>query len=267
MFPDSSQIWTVNVDPSTNAISKRLYGVGTAEAISLASFFSDLMFLSPFGFRSMTVQSQTNRIDDNDVGVPIDPMVNADIVSMAALADQDKTMGLWIRELGQYWAVLDMGTYSKVWAYTVSKISKIACWSEYVFPIKIKAITALAGKVYLRSDDALYEASVTQYTDANTLIDVEVQMAFQDAKSPGVLKQIYGADYVFSGSPSVSFKYDPRDQDKETTPQVITGDTRPGDIIPVEVCAAAIAPVFRHSVDEAFELDAATFYYNLRGTQ
>lgn len=266
LFPDSAQIWNVAVDPSANAISKRMYGVGTSEPLTLASFFSDLIFMSAYGFRSMSVQAQTNRIDDNDVGVPIDKLVVPDVATMAALSDPEKVMGAWIRELGQYWAIMDMGTYSKVWAYTVSKTSKIACWSEYTLPVKVKAVTTSAGKVYLRTVDSLYEVSATQYTDNGTLINVEVQMAFQDAKTPGVLKQIYGADYVAVGSPSISFKYDPRDLDKETVPQVVSGDTRPGDVIPVEVCAATIAPVFRHANDEAFELDAASFYYNLLGT-
>ncbi len=267
LFPDSSQIWTVNVDPSTNSLTKRLYGVGTSEPLSIASFFSDLIFLSPFGFRSMMVQSQTNRIDDYDTGVPVDPLVNTDLQFVASLTDPELAMGLWIREFGQYWAVLDMGTFSKVWVYTVSKISKISCWSEYIFPIKIKAITALSGKVYLRTDDSLFEVSPSQYTDANTLINVEIQMAFQDAKSPGVLKQVYGADYVFRGSANVSFKYDPRDLGKETIPQLISSDTRAGDLVPVEVCSPSIAPVFRHAADEAFEVDAVTFYFNLLGTQ
>jgi hypothetical protein len=32
--------------------------------------------------------------------------------------------------------------------------------------------------------------------------------------------------------------------------------------MPVEITCSAIAPVFRHSANEAFELDAMTLYYN-----
>lgn len=264
-FEDSSQIWNVATDPASNVLSKRLYGVGTKQPLSLASFFSDLVFLSPFGFRSMTVQAQTNRIDDNDVGVPVDALVQPDIATMAALADPELSYGVWIPEFGQYWAVLDMGTYSKVWAYTFSRSSKIACWSEYVFPIKIKAITSHAGKVYLRDVDRLFEVSATQYTDNSTLIDVEVQMAFQDAKQPGVAKQVWGMDVVASGEPTISFKYDPRDQAKESISMVIPGDTRPGDVLPVEIVAPAIAPVFRHSKNEALSIDALSLLFNPLG--
>lgn len=265
-FEESSQIWAVAVNPASNAISKRISGMGTKAPISLASFFSDLAFLSPFGFRSMTVQAQTNRIDDTDIGVPVDSLVKPDIATVAATTDPEEVMGIWITELGQYWAVMDVGSNSKVWQYTFSRSSKIACWSEYTFPIQIKAITTLAGKVYLRDADNLYEVTPDQYTDNGTLINVEIQMAFQDHKSPGVTKQVYGADYVVEGSPSVSFKYDPRDTSKESIAMTIPGDTRPGDVLPVEIVAPAIAPIFRHSLDEAMSIDAMTLYFNPLGT-
>ena len=260
-FEDSAQIWSVATDPAANAISKRLYGIGTKQPISLAPFFSDLVFLSPFGFRSMTVQALTSRIDDNDVGVPIDDLVKDDIATSEALTDPQKVLGVWIPELGQYWSVFDMGSTSKVWAYTFSRSSKIACWSEYTFPTRILAITTLAGKVYLRDADNLYEVSPDKYTDNNTLINVEIQMAFQDAKQPGVAKQFYGGDMVCAGQPTLSFLYDPNDTGKETISMTIPQDTRPGDLLPVEVVAPALAPVFRHSADEPMNIDALTLYY------
>lgn len=265
-FGDSAQIWSVATDPAANVISKRLYGIGTEQPLSLASFFSDLVFLSPFGFRSMTVQAINSRIDDDDVGVPVDEPVQEDVATMAALSDPQKVLGAWIPELGQYWAVVDMGTTSKVWAYTFSRKSKIACWSEYTFPDRILAITTMSGKVYLRTADKLYEASATQYTDENTLIDVEVQMAFQDAKQPGVAKQFYGADMVCSGMPQMSFLYDPNDEDKETIPLTIPQDTRTGDLLPVEVVSPVIAPVFRHSANEAMSIDSLSLFFNSLGT-
>lgn len=264
-FEDSSQIWSVAVDPSANAISKRLYGIGTTEQLSIGSFFSDLVFLSPFGFRSMTVQALTSRIDDNDVGVPVDSLVQDDIATMEALADPEKVRGYWIPELGQYWAVFDMGTYSKAWIYTFSRTSKIACWSEYIFPIRILDMTPLAGKVFLRDEDNLYEMSELQYTDEGDEILVEVEMAYQDAKLPGITKQFWGADMVTSGEWSLSFKYDPRDSSKETTEVTVSGDTRPGDLVGVEVVAPAIAPVFSHSADEPASIDALTIFYHSLG--
>lgn len=262
-FPEGSQIWDVAVDPSANQIRKRIPGVGIDDApLSTAGFAKDLVFLSPFGVRSMTVSENTDRIDDTDVGVAVDPLVVPDIVTSAAVPDRVETFGVWIPQLGQYWLVFDVGGTSRVWAYTFSRSSKIACWSEYNFPIRVAGISTLVGRVYLRSEDALYEVAADQFTDDGQLIDVEVQMAYQNAKTPGVDKQFYGADYVFEGTASVSFKYDPRDQGKESVSQAVTGDTAPGNMVPVELVCPTVAPVFRHSRDEAFELSSVSLYYH-----
>jgi hypothetical protein len=70
---------------------------------------------------------------------------------------------------------------------------------------------------------------------------------------------------VSTGSPDLSFLYDPNDITKETISLEIPGDTRPGDILPVEVVAPALAPIFRHSKDEAMSIDALTLYYHPLG--
>jgi hypothetical protein len=194
--------------------------------------------------------------------VPIDPLVQDDIAIMDALADAGKVRGYWITELGQYWAVFDMGTYSKVWAYTFSRSSKIACWSKYIFPVVILDLTTLAGKVYLRDTDRSRPPSTPTMT---SLIGVEVQMAFQDNKLPGVDKQFWGGDMVSTGALSLSFLYDPNDITKETVAMEIPGDTRAGNVIPVEVVAPALAPIFRHSGDEAMTIDALTLFYHPLG--
>jgi len=266
-YPDRAQIWDVQVDPSANAIRKRINGVGTTESSTLAEFASDLVFLSPYGFRSMTVTQQTDRIDDTDIGVPIDTLVVPDIDTSAAVSATVRIdpFSVWIPQLGQMWTFFDNGTTSKVWAYTYSRSSKLACWSDYTLPVRIKAAATVNGKVYLRSDNDLYQVDATAYTDDGEPVAVEVQMAFQDAKTPGVSKQFTGAKYVTEGSASVAFKYDPRDQDKETISQVISGDTRPDDMVPVEAVATALAPVFRHEADEAFEVSQLTLYYQVLG--
>jgi hypothetical protein len=259
-FPESSQIWDVAVDPSANALRKRLAGVGTHSPLSQASFSRDLMFLSSSGFRTMRVQDASDRIDDNDTGVPIDDLVRPDI---EASTEIDRVFGTWLPQLGQYWCVFHpTTTTSKVWVYSFSRSSKIGSWSEYTFPIAITQVVSVGQIVYLRDEQDLYKFVSSVYEDDGEPIDVEIQMAFQDAKQPGVSKQFYGADYVVSGSPTVAFKYDPRDLDKEGVSMTIPGDTRPGDIQGVEMVCAAIAPVFRHSADEAFELDAISLYYN-----
>lgn len=264
-FNEGAQVWSVAVDPTANRFVKRISGVGTTEPRSLSSFARDLVFLSPFGFRSLQVQVNVERIDDNDIGTPIDALVVPEIDALGIREEPGYCMARWLPQLGQMWQIFDFGTYSKAWVYTFSQRSGISAWSEYTLPVNIKAITTLNGKVYLRTATTLYTLEDTRYTDAGTTIPVEVQMAYQSAKSPGVTKQFWGADLVVTGAADLSFKYDPRDQSKESIVQTLTGDTRPGDLIPVEINATSLAPVFRHAKDEAFQVDAIQLYYNALG--
>lgn len=265
-FDEGMQIWDVAVDPSANQIRRRLYASGTTRHLSLAGFYRDLVFVSPYGARSLSVQENVERLDETDVGVQVDSLL------VPALAEHDVAVsesttggdvrGIWLQQLGQYWIVLRTATGSKVFAYNFSRSSKLACWSVYTFPVAITDVSARAGKVYLRTQSKLYEFSPTAYTDDGTAIDVDVQMAFQDAKQPGVEKMFYGADFVFSGTADVSYLYDPRDTSKETIAQTVQGDTRSTTVVPVEVSAAALAPRFQHSADEAFSIDMLTLYFH-----
>lgn len=265
MFAEGSQVWDVAVDPSATQFRKRMSGVGTPHPQSLASFYKDLVFASPFGVRSMSVQEAVERIDETDVGVPIDELVAEAQEVHESISDRP-VIAAWIPQLGQYWLVYAQSlTSSRVFAYSFSRSSKLAAWSEYTFPIAITGIATLAGKVYLRDATSLYELDKTAYTDNGAPIDVDVQMAYQDAKLPGVEKQFYGADFVFTGTPSVSYLYDPTDQDKETNSYPVSGDTRVKTMVPVEVCSAALAPRFQHSADEAFSLDLITIYFHALG--
>lgn len=260
-FADGSQVWNVATDPSANSIRRRMSGVGTIHPQSLATFYRDLVFAGTFGVRSMSVQENVDRFDEIDVGVPVDKLVGP-VQATHEAASTQPVRAAWIPQLGQYWLIYDAGSASTVFAYSFSRSSKLACWSQYTFPILITGIASLQGKVYVRSATALYEVSDEQFTDAGTSIAVDVQMAFQDAKSPGVEKMFYGADYVFSGTATISYLYDPRDAGKESTPQTVTGDSRAGTVVPVEICTAAIAPRFQHAADEAFTLDLASLYFH-----
>jgi hypothetical protein len=195
------------------------------------------------------------------VGVPVDELV-VPAQQTHELSGTQPVRGIWLQQLGQYWVLYESDGVSRVFAYSFSRSSKLACWSEYTFPVLITGITSLAGKVYVRTASSLYELDAARFTDDGQPISVDVQMAFQDAKLPGVEKMFYGADYVFSGTADVSYLYEPSDPSKETVPYTVTGDTRAGTVIPVEVSSAAIAPRFRHSANEAFGLDMASLYFH-----
>ena len=96
---------------------------------------------------------------------------------------------------------------------------------------------------------------------AGTPFEFEMQMGFIDAKKPGVLKTWQGTDSVSTGSASLSFRYDPRESTFETDPIVLTSDTRPDTMTPVEISSVSLSPIIKNSIDEDFQLDALSLYY------
>lgn len=253
-FVDGAQVWNVDEDPALNAIFQKIYGIGTQYPQSPGSFASDVFFLADSGFRSITVNSQTDNFQDVDVGSPIDTLV-------AGTVGSETPMALYVPGFGQYWCFVGR----TAWVYSFSKSAKLAAWSEYTFPIDIDAVAALNNRLYVRSGDNVYEIAKGVYTDNGTPVDITIEMAYLDAKAPGVLKQFYGADFVGQGTPELAFRYDSNDESKISEAYEYTGDTRAGVMHPVELAAVNIAPVVTHSANEDFRMDALMLYYHPLG--
>lgn len=253
-FSDSLQIWDVYSDPANNALVTSQGGVGTIYANTGQPLSNDLIYLGAQGFRSISLQVLTNNLQDNDVGSPIDAL-------RSQIADSDNPKSIYYPKLGQYVCV--NGT--RAYVYSFSRTSKISAWSIFDFPITITDIAVLNNELYMRSGDGVYRMDNAAFSDDGQVPLVEVEMFYQDAKEPGILKQFIGFDGVVVGSPTIAFKYDPRNAALVTPYVSISGDMRPGDLYPMELCATSIAPVFRHQLNEDFQLDFLMCHYEKLG--
>lgn len=253
-FQDSAQIWDVDTNPANNAISQRIYGVGTRYPASPASFADDVFFLADQGVRSITVNQMTTNLQDSDIGSPIDKLVKPDIPNSTPY-------GIYIAPLGQFWLVLGQVVY----VYTFSRGAKLAAWSRYEFPFPLDDVTVLDNIVYARNGDNVYKFDDTCYTDDGVPIKVRVVFPYLDFKKPGVLKQVTAMDVVMEGSISFSMLTDGNDSGVATPQVILSGDTRSGSAIPVEVCAVAVAPVFQQAINAPFTLTAMSFSFEPLG--
>lgn len=251
-FADSSQIWNVDVDPALHAFLQAV-DVGSTLPYSHANMGGDVFFLSPAGVRTITRQDVTTNLIDADVGSPIDrELLDGSYLNISNAKAQ------YYRGGGQYW----LYSGNKAVVYTFSRTASISAWSVYEFPFTLDYMDELNADLYIRSGNDVYKLDRSVKTDDGTLYEVDVELAYLDFKSPGVLKQIYAMDAVVTGSCDISHRYDPRSTELVTNPPVtITGDSRPGYLIPVELCAVSIAPVIRNYDDEDFELHQLTYYY------
>ena len=255
-FSDSAQVWTVSSDPSANALTGTVENVGTLFHRSARALSGDLLFLSQSGFRSMSLLSLTNNLQDSDVGNPIDKLVTAEVVAA------DDPLSVYYPKLGQWWCI----NGSRVYAYSFSKTAKLTAWSVYDFPWTIDDATVLNQQLYVRTGNDVYKITPDVFKDGALSIPlVDVQMYYQDAGRPGVLKQFTGLRTTGVGSPTVSYLFAAEDQELESAAYELDPISVSGQLNPVELCSERIAPHFVHQKDEDFELSMASILYENLG--
>lgn len=250
-FRDGGQVWTVDPDPANMRFVQRL-DVGCPYAYGAANMAGDVFFASYDGVRSVTTQSTTGNLIDVDVGSAIDAMMKP------ALKAAGDARSFFFRGGGQFWTLVGQNAY----VYSFSRTSKISAWSRYTFDFPIDDVTELEGELYIRSGDAVYLLDEETYTDAGSVFTVTVEFPYLDFKSPGVLKHIHGMDAVMVGAADIAHRFDARNTDFITIATPFSGDSRPGEVTPVEICSAGIAPVVTVANDQAWELHALSFYFD-----
>ena len=254
-FEDSAQIWQVDPDPALHKLITTVQ-IGTKYKYSHTNMTSDIFFLAASGFRSVAVQAFSTNMMDNDIGSPIDALVQAD------MRNGITPKMVYFRGAGQLMCF--MGDYAYVYSY--SRASKISAWSLWTFPFAVDAVAEYEAKLYIRSVNALYVLDETSYTDDGEPIEVVAELPYLDMKRPGTLKQFTGVDVAAAGGLNLRFKFDPTNPKRATPALRLSGDTRPLPRIPVEVMATNLAIEVSNVSDGLFELAAITIYYeNLSG--
>lgn len=252
-FADSAQIWTVDPNPALHAFQQAV-DVGATLPYAHANMSGDVFFLSPSGVRTITRQDVTTNLIDADVGSPIDyELLKRTYINLATARAQ------FYRGGGQYW----LYSGNQVMVFTFSRTAGISAWSEYTYALNIDYMDELNAELYIRSGNDVYKVDRAVKNDNGTRYPVDIEMAYLDLKSPGILKHIHGMDAVVTGTCTIAHRYDARDQAIITDPPVsVTGDTRPGYLFPVELLATNIAPVIRNFDDAEFELHQLVYLFD-----
>lgn len=255
---DGAQVWTVNADPSAMSLSDRVDNVGTAYPRTVVGVSGETYFLSDYGFRSIAQQVYLDSLTDVDVGSPIDSLVRQTLRTMPA---GTVPRAFYFYGTGQY--VCCFGNH--LYVYSQSKTSKIAAWSEYFLSVEVEAVAQLGQTLYLRSGDTVYKLDDEATTDDGEQFEVLITLPYLNFKRPGSMKHIYGLDAVVDGSCEISVGWDPRDPSAYTPEVKVSGNTRPGGMIPVECSGTDISIRVRNFDDKPFQLNALTLYYEDEG--
>lgn len=252
-FEDGAQRWVVDPDPVLHILKDSIDTVGTSYHKSIAPVSRDSFFLTDFGYRSISHLGNTDNMADSDVGSPID-----DVVTPLITGSIDP-FSAWYRGDGQYWCAIG----STMHVYTYSRMEKISAWSQYTLPFTPTDFAELAGVMYVRTGDDVYKVDKTVFTDQTGDYETIIELPFLDFKKPGKLKQILGMDIVIDGSAQIQFRYDPSDPTKISNAVPVSGDTRSGWTVPVEIVSTAIAPVITCNNSSDFALHSLSFNYHL----
>lgn len=260
LFADSAQIWQVDVNPANHAFLQSV-DTGSILPYSHENMAGDVFFLSPAGVRSITRQDVTTNLIDSDIGSPIDRELIKGTAGLFAF-DITTARAQYYRGGGQFW----LYSGNKAMVYTFSRTTNVMAWSLYEFPFTLDYIDELNAELYIRNGNNIYKLDRAVKTDDGVLYHVDAELAYLDFQSPGILKQIHGMDAVVTGTCSVAHRFDARNTTLITDPPVtISGDSRPGYVLPVELLATNIAPVISNYDDQEFELHALIYYFEKLG--
>jgi len=263
LMEDNIQIWAVDPDPQRNALTQIIGDIGTSVSESVVNIGTDLLFLGPSGFRSLGQQKDELILHDTDVGSPVDEAI-IKAVQALSLSQEDpiEIVATPYASLSHMWCAIG----KDIWSWSWSRNSKVNAWARFTIPETVQYFAPLANSLYMRGDTGkLMVADTVNKVDYNGNFKVRAEWAFQSLNSLGVMKQIQGVDAVLRGSAKLNFKFDAKYPDNETLPVTMSGNSRSGGLMPVEIMATEVAPILSYEGADDLQIDALTLYYNNAG--
>lgn len=97
----SFQMWQTDPDPTAMALLDQMDGVGSTFTLAARAVGNDLYYLSNYGVRSIGIANAAENLQAGDVGMPIDPIIQA-AMAQAAI-DGKKAISTYWPGMGQYW--------------------------------------------------------------------------------------------------------------------------------------------------------------------
>lgn len=98
----SFQMWQVDPDPAAMALLDQMDGIGSVWPLAAQAVGNDLYYLSQLGVRSVSIANAAENLQAGDVGIAIDPLLQASIADVADAGGGD-FISTWYPGGGQYW--------------------------------------------------------------------------------------------------------------------------------------------------------------------
>lgn len=236
---DTAQIWTLDPDPTNNALSRVLENSGSVSARSMVPFGnSDILYLSRSGLRSVRSRDVSGAPFVSDIGNAIDSLLIDDMRTLGA-ASTALAQGMLEPVDGRY--MLALG--SKIYVLSYFPGSKITGWSWYeideVPGFSADWTSTQGGKLYVRSGNTVYlyggDDGNTYDVDENDNYVVTVGLPFMGGKRLFDSKSLTQWDMAPENEWLVEALVDPRDEDRKVVLGTVDEITYPNLDYPAQI--------------------------------
>jgi len=260
---NSIQLWKTNPNPALISLDTTVDNAFVEYHRTIAPINEDVFYLNSTGVHSVGQKVYTDTMSTMDIGSPITDQITASL-------DPDyEPKSLYFPGDNQY----ILANNTDMFVFTHSATAKLAAWTRYEVPNEIKDMVAYRNYLFIRmkegSNEYIFSFNPELYQDdtasSTADIDVEISSSFNSLDQPGIWKQIFGSDVMFTGTANLQHKWDSRSPSSLTTAFSLSDDTRPGVLIPVELMTTEIGFKVTKSDNSDFQLNGLTYYYNNLG--
>jgi len=214
------QVWSMDPNPLSNQLIQTLGNTGLVAPYALARYGNgDVLFLSDTGIRSVRARDSSNAAILNDIGSPIDSIIQARRLTLTDDFEAEKIKGLVDPLSGHFWLVWGSTVY--VMAYYPA--TKVTAWSTFELPFTPDYSAQIGSRLAFRAGNDVYiyghyVAPATAFSDYPGLTSpadeydatvATIETPMLDFGKPAHWKQFVGLDAALEGTWSVYVNFDP----------------------------------------------------------
>lgn len=256
---EAFQLWQIDEDPASMSLLDAL-PVGSTQHRAIAAVGNDLLFLASQGVRSVGIAASSTNFQAGDVGMPIDPLVQAWLAQPSVVP-----RGLYFPAAGQYWLMFAKDGQTEVFVYTMTQIGQVGAWSRYVFPFEVHTWAIQGDALYLRSANRIYrmvDGAIGDELDPGVFTPFQgvIQWPWLDFGPAGVTKMLYGFEVVGRGKVGIQVGFDQTNGGAFTPAYQVDPDTLTGGPVPMSMAAPTFAVRLVYDGTEAWQWNAFGLY-------
>jgi len=207
------QIWTTPAEPSAWQLNQVFEYIGTRSPLSVKTVGDfEVFFLDETGIRSLRVRDNTLNAFSEDLGSPIDELVQAKLV---ASSDAQKNAACAVVEPSskRYWIFIK----DTIYVFSNFLSSKITAWSKYLPTYSNGGVqtafvpekfVVFQGQVYCRADNSMFRYGGSDNNTYDNAV-ATAELPYLDAKTPSTRKLAKGLDVAMTGAWTLTAGMDP----------------------------------------------------------